>query len=290
MVPAVPLSAAQFTVQRCSHWIRGKKTASTTHTPPGNLRLFRCGKQEKAFSVQFGPYARENYLLGYIAEGSAVFQFSGQTRRVQENTFFVMYPQSGMACQTDPEVPWSTYWVTAGGGQLASYLGQFGLSPDEPFIAIQRPERMLAIFAALFELTGQDSLAHKIECIALMYELLSLLAESRPDTSHSRHIARALDYISQHYAENISVQELADMLHLNYHYFSRLFKKETGVSPVRYLSALRAKKAEHLLRYTNLSLSEISHAVGFRDALYFSRIFKRQTGYSPSAYRELTKI
>lgn len=280
---------AHTTDQRCcllNTWIENY----FDHTPLGNLSLFYCGKREKSFSHSYGPYKHDNYLLAYIAEGAAHFHFQGQTRLVREHTFYIMHPQCGMSYRTDPQLPWTIYWVIASGNQLENLLSLLGLSPEEPFLAIRDPEKLHTVFRTLFEKSGRDGLANKMECISLLYALFSVLAENRTVASRNIHITKALDYISQHYSQNISVQELADMLHLNYNYFSRLFKQETGLSPIQFISALRVKKAEYLLKYTSLSVSEIGRAVGFNDVLYFSRAFKRCTGLSPSAYKEITEI
>lgn len=260
------------------------------YTSPGNLNLFYCGKREKSYSHVYGPYKHDHYLLAFVAEGSAAFCADGQIRQIGPGTVYVMHPQCGMSYRTDPQLPWTIYWVIADGDQLGVFLEQLGLSREAPFIVVSEPEKVHGIFRKLFEKTSRDDLANKMECISLLYGLFSVLAASRSAEYSNVHITKAMDYISRHYAEDISVQELADRLHLNYQYFSRLFKKETGISPIQFISALRAKKAEQLLKYTSLSVTEIAYAVGFRDVLYFSRAFKRYTGFSPSAYKEITEI
>ncbi|MBP3683755.1 MAG: AraC family transcriptional regulator [Oscillospiraceae bacterium] len=256
----------------------------------GDLRLFYCGKREKSISHHYGPYKHEDYQLVYIAEGAADFRFGDQLRRIEASTFYVMYPQCGMSYRTDPQLPWTIYWVIAGGQQLEAFLGMLGLSPDAPFLTVSDSEKLLAICKALFEKSSRDGLSSRMECLSLLYGLFSVLAENRTADSRNVHIAKALDYISRHYSENISVQALSERLHLNYNYFSRLFKQEMGVSPIQFISAMRVKKAEYLLKYTSLSVSEIARAVGFQDVLYFSRAFKRCTGMSPSAYKSMAEI
>ena len=100
------------------------------------------------------------------------------------------------------------------------------------------------------------------------------------------HISKALDYISAHYTENLSIPDIAEYLHLSSNYFTKLFKQETGMTPVQYIASLRYEKAAHLLRYTDMPISAISQAVGFDDTLYFSRFFREYAGRSPSAFRK----
>lgn len=256
----------------------------------GDLSLFYSGKREKSIAHQFGPYKQENYLLTYVAEGSAEFKLNGQSRHVEENTFYVMRPRCGMTYKTDPNKPWTIYWVIIGGNQLENLLDILGLTVDEPFVTIRESIKMRSAFTALFERTGRDGLADKMESLSLLYSIFSILAENRTRLSNNAYISKALDYISKNYAQEFSIQDLAAMLHLNYSYFSRLFKKETGLSPVRFITTFRVKKAEYLLKHSAFSITDTAKAVGFSDVLYFSRAFKRCTGISPSTYKELVEI
>ncbi|MCY1251201.1 HTH-type transcriptional activator Btr [compost metagenome] len=67
--------------------------------------------------------------------------------------------------------------------------------------------------------------------------------------------------------------------------FSRLFKKQTGVSFVEYLTQLRMEKAKELLLRPDEKVYEIALAVGYQDSRYFSQIFRKYTGDTPSEYR-----
>jgi transcriptional regulator GlxA family with amidase domain len=76
------------------------------------------------------------------------------------------------------------------------------------------------------------------------------------------------------------------MCNLSTSYFTHLFTKNTGYSPLEYKTRQRINIAKNLLATTNLSVKEISTIIGFKDPLYFGRCFKRNTGQSPSEYRE----
>ena len=209
---------------------------------------------------------------------------------MEENTFYVMRPHCRMSYRTDPERPWTIYWVIVSGAQMEYLLDILGLKSDDPFVVLREPKKMQSTLSTLFEKTCRESLADKMESMSLLYSVFSLLAENRTCLSRNAYVARALDHISQHYAEALSVQDMAAMLHLNTSYFSRLFKAETGLPPVRFITTFRVKMAEYHLRHSSLPLTEIAGMVGFSDSLYFSRAFKRCTGVSPSAYRELADI
>ncbi|MFV0342536.1 MAG: response regulator [Anaerocolumna sp.] len=103
---------------------------------------------------------------------------------------------------------------------------------------------------------------------------------------HSRVIVQAVDYISNHYGENINLESTAEYANKSKNYFSYLFKKEMGVSFVEYLNNIRVEQAKKLLDSTDEMTYEISEKVGYSDYKYFSSVFKKVTGMSPIQYRK----
>lgn len=93
-------------------------------------------------------------------------------------------------------------------------------------------------------------------------------------------------YIDGHFKENISLDQLAELAHVNKFYMVHSFSKEYGISPINYLISRRINESKHLLERTNHSLSQISHMLGFSSPSYFSQSFRRLEGVSPLAYRK----
>ena len=84
--------------------------------------------------------------------------------------------------------------------------------------------------------------------------------------------------------------QLAEIANLNPTYFSNLFSKLIGISPLQYLNKRRIEKAQELLIGTHDTLYLIARQVGFSDEYYFSRIFKKTVGISPDKYRKQQNI
>ncbi|AJY77332.1 response regulator transcription factor [Paenibacillus beijingensis] len=99
-------------------------------------------------------------------------------------------------------------------------------------------------------------------------------------------ITKALDYIAAHYTENLSLQSVADIVHLSKSYFSLYFKKLTGRNFIDYLIELRIREAKRLLAQNESRIYDIAKAAGFKDVKYFSKVFKKMTGLTPLEYRE----
>ncbi|MEG1593397.1 MAG: helix-turn-helix transcriptional regulator, partial [Oscillibacter sp.] len=85
---------------------------------------------------------------------------------------------------------------------------------------------------------------------------------------------------------DLSVEQLCGHLHISQSYFYTIFKHETGMSCVQYLTDLRMEKAVELLRTTDDKTYLVAEAVGYDEANYFSYVFKKKFGVSPSQYRK----
>ncbi len=99
-----------------------------------------------------------------------------------------------------------------------------------------------------------------------------------------------IDYIGNHYDQNISSADVANYLHMDKSYFCRIFKKHFGKCFHNYLCMYRIERAKNLLRNSELSISEISTQTGFLSFSYFSKMFKAHTGISPKEYRCQKKV
>lgn len=101
----------------------------------------------------------------------------------------------------------------------------------------------------------------------------------------SASISEALEYIHQHYMENISMADVARQVYRSPGYFSRQFKEEVGDNFNVYLTLYRLERAQELLRTTNMRVGEIAEHVGYTSAGYFARMYKRYKGISPELDR-----
>ncbi len=120
------------------------------------------------------------------------------------------------------------------------------------------------------------------ELTAQMIENCRQFVQNRENTV----IRQAKNFVAQHYAESISLAQVAKHVCLSTSYFSTLFKTETGVGFVEYLQHIRIEQAKKLLKTSKMRIADIAEKVGYRDIKFFNKIFVKETTVTPSEYRK----
>lgn len=96
------------------------------------------------------------------------------------------------------------------------------------------------------------------------------------------------EYIDQHFTENITLDVLAEVSHMNKYYLVHSFTNNYGCSPINYLNEKKIDESKILLEKTNYSIAEIAKKIGFSSQSYFSQSFKKHTYMTPNEYRRST--
>ena len=143
-------------------------------------------------------------------------------------------------------------------------------------------EKMLQNYNLLDRIQSLQEIRQKI--IEMVMECVS--TESVADANARSKIQMAIGYIQEHFAENLTVNVLAEHYGMSPNYFSSMFKKEMSRSAVNYITELRINQARELLYHSELSVVDISKKVGYEDSQYFFRVFKKYLGMTPLQYRK----
>lgn len=99
-------------------------------------------------------------------------------------------------------------------------------------------------------------------------------------------VKRIINYLSENYEQKISLDQIAHNMYLSPVYISKIFKEETGESPINYLIKIRLEKAKEILKNDkNGDIKNIANEVGYEDVYHFSKLFKKYYGISPLHYR-----
>lgn len=122
--------------------------------------------------------------------------------------------------------------------------------------------------------------------VVLMMRYTNFQINAVPSRRASKECAAVKRYIDANFKENITLDQLAEMAHVNKYYLVHSFSREYNTSPINYLIARRVRESCYLLSDTDHSLSQISHMMGFSSPSYFSQSFRKAMGMSPLEYRK----
>lgn len=153
------------------------------------------------------------------------------------------------------------------------------LQKQQPTTAMQ-PTYLKTFATALDETTSWSQM------VALLEETVHDMLQKPQTGCLPEAIAKTLDYIECNFAQDITLQTVADHVFLNPDYFSRYFKKHMHCTFITYLNQVRMEKAKALLQNSNLKISDVSQSVGFHNFNYFSKAFKQAYGVTPMEYRK----
>ena len=175
------------------------------------------------------------------------------------------------------------------------YDGIYVLSPGE------RQRTMHMFETVMQELDGEQGKSQTLVDLTIIKFFINFWRSNRPAAYLAGGQGRrkkgkssvahdVSEYISAHFCEQISLEDLAEKFFISESYLSRSFKDIIGVGITEYINILRIRKSQELLEDSKLSVSEIAQAVGFESASYFGRVFQKHLAISPSQYRkDITK-
>ena len=122
----------------------------------------------------------------------------------------------------------------------------------------------------------------------LLQALFLLLQYSNPESAtvsaSSDKLKNVLDYIDLHYAETLSISELAELCYFSEYHFMRFFKKHMNMTCIQYINNVRLEKAVELFEHGETSILEVSFSVGFHNLSYFHRAFKAKYHMTPLSF------
>lgn len=236
------------------------------------------GHQECPAKWAYGPAVRTYWLLHYIHNGKGIFIRDGKTYNVKKGDIFVIPPFIETYYEADSIDPWKYTWIGFDADAKSEKIF------NEPVLRRPDSEKIFDDMKRCFDMENSKGafLSSKI------WELVALLIES--DKSTASHIDKAISMMQSEYSSGITVAEIAKQINLDRCYFSALFKKEIGISPIDYLTELKLRKAAELISVYGKSPTTVANSVGYADYCHFSKAFKKLFGCSPRKYSETDKI
>lgn len=255
----------------------------------GELSFLFCGRQNCAPGDSVGPAVREHYLLHFCLSGRGVYQAQGRSYAIGPGEGFLILPDEVTSYQADQSEPWTHIWVGFHGSRAGEYLHQCGLGRDHRVYRCAAPDRLDHCVREMmrYETAGRG---HELMLQGELYHFLGWIARSAEEPSHrgretgKEYVELAMEYIRNHFQEDLTVAKLARYVGLNRSYLTTVFQSVLQMSPQQFLMRFQMTRAAQLLRENNLSVGEVARSCGYPDPLTFSKAFKRTLGVTPSRY------
>ena len=255
-----------------------------------SLTVYRTGRQQCAPLETRGEEIRSFYLIHLVIKGRGTFILNNRSYPVNTGDAFLIYPNMPINYIADREDPWEFWWVGFNGPDAGFLLDATRFSLQTPVISFQDPERVRDLLSDIYSSRGNKP-HETIQMTARLYSLLSYLIqenanvlEARTETG-SAQFQKACDFVAKNYGDDITVDEIARHLGICRSRLYRIFMQQGDLSPRKYLTEFRIRRACLLLTGTEKSVKEISFLVGFKDQMYFSTVFKAETGMTPTEFR-----
>lgn len=259
----------------------------------GNLRIelqtFSHIKLDETWrhSGMLNEYSRIYFVLK--SDGATYISSDGKRNDLQKNHLYLT-PAGTLFdchCEKSTELYFMHIKTTIIGG-----IEWFRFLQCPLKVKITNTKNYLILWKRIKTVFKSNNLSRILELDALIRQLLlPFYKEARFSRDgdmfpNLQRFSKLLGFIEENLASELSLPELAGVVHLQPAYLSHLFKQELGVGLRAFILQRRIERAQELMRTTEDSLDQIGSALGFNDGFHFSKTFKRLTGMAPSQFRK----
>lgn len=256
----------------------------------GSCGNYRLKSKEKL--PTWRPRGTLDYQLIYVASGKTHFYFDDEERIVNAEQMVLFQPRQPQHYEYFAKDKPEVYWVHFTGSDVKNILKHYGVPMDEPVFYSGNSSMYAYLFKEMIHELQTCRVGYQELLEMYLRQILLLIVRSREEHNPTvssfiqDEMELARRYFTEHYNEEINIEEYAKSRGMSISWFLRNFKQLTAKSPMQYVLSIRINNAVSLLEGTNYNINEISSIVGYDNPLYFSRIFKKQKGVSPSDYRK----
>ena len=228
----------------------------------------------------------DSFLMMYILKGTCFVTVGSHTMQAMAGQLILLDCYAPHAYGTDSG--FEALWIHFDGPMARSFYETI-VSGKGSLLYPAHPD---AIHRSLYDIydtfrsrapIAEDQISGTITNI--LTDLLSSEKTQQVSGQTQIGISEAISHINKYFYKPITLQELADIAALSPYYFSRVFARETGMTPHKYLISTRMANAKFLLKTSLMSVKEVAFHSGFSDESGFCTAFKKQEGMTPKEYR-----
>ncbi|MBQ7384816.1 MAG: AraC family transcriptional regulator [Clostridia bacterium] len=230
------------------------------------------------------PNGDKRHLIIATVGGCGWMSVNGKEYNLPRGSIALIPRNMAHAYKTPTGGLWEFYWLHPDG--LLSELFLDTVAENGIFFS-KTANDYANLMEKLLSLSLNDSDGNDIAISNTVSEVFHLVAKNliSPHSPHSLSDS-VVKYIKEHYGEKISVREIADSLFVSENHLIRVFKKDMGVTPHKYLNDYRILTSAYFLKSSNMSVEEIADIVGFSTSSLFITTFKSVYGCTPKEYRK----
>ncbi|MEO3944997.1 AraC family transcriptional regulator [Gorillibacterium sp. CAU 1737] len=261
-------------------------TEQETQLPVYTRSVGHWDHQEK--TVRKEGYPSFQWL--YCSSGVGTLRVRGEELPVTPGTGMFLYPHEPH--EYEGLEPWELDWITLYGSQVEPLALLAGLTESGVY-KVPHPEPLLAHLRHAQAIALSNRPLVGLECskaaYSLMLDLTRYLSQGSGaiQESGSDRLQPVFDYMETHYAETVTLEELAEVIGVSAKHLCVLFRRSIKLRPMEYLNLLRIRKSkEIMLQERTVTVKEVSRRVGFETPGYFSLLFKRSEGTTPDLFRK----
>lgn len=240
------------------------------------------------YNLTFPPHLHDTVELIYITEGSVGLDIVTQNYTLYTGDFAIVFPGQLHGFH-DIGSANKIHMIIFHVSQIPQFARELEhYHPENPIIRREKlhPDILMA-FQRLFHLGNEEDLRIRQAWIHLIISNLfsAFRLQENTDTGDTYLVVKILEYLSSHFTESLTLEALAQELHVNKYYLSHTFSNKLYLSFTTCVNRLRIEKAMQLLKTTNLSIETIGGMVGYETQRTFNRVFKKMVGLTPREYR-----
>lgn len=228
----------------------------------------------------------EFYVFEYIISGQGYVQQNEERHEVHAGDAYILTPGTYQHYGSDFQNPWTKVWFNVNGSLVRHLLSDYSLDTEFVFPSVGDGSKLFEIVETIERnpISSQDQVA------LLLLQHIQKLSSCLNANAEGNATAYAMkQYIEQHLAEPLSIDSLAEYVHLSRSRALHLYKDVYHTTPYRYYFSLKMELSLSLLSRTSMPISEIAKQLGFNDCQHFSSSFKKFYGVPPLQYRKTTQ-
>ena len=235
------------------------------------------GYQNCRPDFHYGPSARDYHILHYVVSGCGIMRKGETEFSITAGQCFIIRSGEIAYYRSDSLEPWTYIWL--------GFRTSLPLPEPIKDCDVIDAECYKNVFLPIMNHSAKDPRLGAFLC-SKCWELFSLMASEKSDVENINLSQKAKAFIENEYMNDISVAEIAAMLHVDRTVLCKAFKKQIGVSPQEYICGFRLRAARRFIEGGGYSLSQIAAMCGYNDYCNFSRMFSRAVGVSPREYQK----